>query len=226
MKESYRSAIEALRWMPRNLWFIATIMMLTSVSNAIVGPFWVLYGLDVIGLSATQWGLLGLSAAVTSSVLGIPAGLIVDKFSKRMLIIAGLVSTIIPAYYFLHTKSFWDVLALTIIISAANAFLMPSCQSMIAESVPREWRGRIMSAIGPGFIMVTSPGMGGGGGGPGMGFVLTVPIILGSLAGGYIYSENPTFSWILLTGALVTSTAISIALLRDTSRAQFKGSPS
>ena len=72
-----------------------------------------------------------------------------------------------------------------------------------------------MSAIGRGVIMVTGPGVGGGEGGPGMGFVLTVPIIMGSLVGGYIYSVNPTLSWLLLTGALVISTAISIVFLRD-----------
>jgi hypothetical protein len=55
----------------------------------------------------------------------------------------------------------------------------------------------------------------GGGGGPGMGFVLTVPIIIGSLFGGYLYSVNPTFSWTLLTGALVICTVISIAFVRD-----------
>ena len=86
---------------------------------------------------------------------------------------------------------------------------------MVAESVLRELRGRIMSAIGRGIIMVTGPGVGGGGGGPGMGFVLTVPIIIGSLVGGYIYSVNPTFSWIFLTGALAICVAISIAFVRD-----------
>ena len=73
-----------------------------------------------------------------------------------------------------------------------------------------------MSAIGQGGLMVTGPGMGGGGGGWNMGFVLTVPIILGSLVGGYIYSSNHTFSWIFLTGVLVISTAISIVVLKDT----------
>jgi hypothetical protein len=92
---------------------------------------------------------------------------------------------------------------------------MPACQTIVAESVPRELRGRIMSAIGRGVIMVTSPGVGGGGGGPGMGFVLTLPVILGSLVGGYIYSTNPIFCWLLLTGALIICTAISIAFVRD-----------
>lgn len=214
MKESYGSVIETLRWMPRNLWFLAIIMTLTSVSNAIVGPFWVLYGLDVIGLSATQWGLLGLAAAVTSSALGIPAGLGVDRVSKRLILIAGLAATLIPVWFFIYARSFWEVLALTLVISAANAFLMPACQTIVADSVPRELRGRVMSAIGRGVIMVTGPGIGGGGG-PGMGFVLTIPIILGSLVGGHVYSANPTFSWAILTGALVICTAISILFVRD-----------
>ena len=64
-------------------------------------------------------------------------------------------------------------------------------------------------------VVVATAGCGGGGGGPGMGFVLTVPIILGSLVGGYIYSTNPTFSWILLTGALVISTAIGLVFVKD-----------
>jgi MFS family permease len=216
LRESFRSILEALRWMPRNLWFLAIIMTLTSVSNAIVGPFWVLYGLDVIGLSATQWGLLGLAAAVTSSALGVPAGLVVDRVSKRMILILGLAATLIPAWFFIYARSFWEVLALTVVISGANSFLMPACQTMVAESVPRELRGRVMSAIGRGVIMVTGPGVGGGGGGgPGMGFVLTVPVIIGSLVGGYIYSVNPTYSWILLTGSLVICTAVSIVLLKD-----------
>ncbi|MFC1803561.1 MFS transporter, partial [Thermoproteota archaeon] len=189
-------------------------MMLTSVANSIVGPFWVLYGIDVIGLSVTQWGLI---AALTKSVIGVPAGLMVDKVRKRRILIAGLACTLIPVYFFIYSRSFWGVLALTIVISAANAFLVSACRTMVAESVPRECRGRIMSAIGRGVIVVTGPSVGGGGGGsPGVDFVLTIPIIMGSLVGGYIYIANPIFAWSLLTGALVISTAISIVFLRDT----------
>ena len=135
-----------------------------------------------------------MAAAVTSSALGIPAGLAADRISNRKILIVGLAATLIPVWFFIYARSFWEVLALTLVISAANSFLMPACQAMVAESVPRELRGRVMSAIGRGVIMVTGPGVGGGGGGPGMGFVLTIPIIIGSLVGGYSYSVNPTFS--------------------------------
>ena len=156
-----------------------------------------------------------MAAALTSAALGIPAGLVVDRASKRLILIVGLAATLIPVWFFIYARTFWQVLALTLVISAANAFMMPACQTIVAESVPREMRGRIMSAIGRGVIMVTGPDVGGGGGGPGMGFVLTVPIIVGSLVGGYIYSASPTFSWVLLTGALVICMVISIVFVRD-----------
>ena len=73
-----------------------------------------------------------------------------------------------------------------------------------------------MAALGRGVIMITGAG-GGGGGGPGMGFLLTVPIIVGSLAGGYIYSANAALPWMIMTGALAVSAAVSIAFVREPS---------
>jgi len=215
MKESYKSVIEALRWMPRNLWFLSMVIALISFSNSIVGPFWIVYAVGAIGLSATQWGLLGVISTALRSVLGIPAGLVVDRVSKRMIIIVGIASTVLPVYYFIYAKTFWDVLAVTLVTSTANAFLMPACQALVADSVPRERRGRIMSAIGRGVIMVTGAGGGGGGGGPGMGFILSIPVIVGSLAGGHIYSANAAHPWIIMTGTLVTCTALSVAFIRE-----------
>ncbi len=43
----------------------------------------------------------------------------------------------------------------------------------------------------------------GGTGGPGMGFLVTLPVMLGSIAGGYLYGHNPAFP--------VASTCVSIS---------------
>jgi MFS family permease len=216
IKDAYKSAFEAIKWVPRRLWFLVSVMILISLSNSIVSPFWVVYAVDIIGLSASQWGLLGLIAAILSSLLGIPAGLMVDRMSKRLIIIVGLASIVLPVYYFIHAKTFWEVLIVTLITSIANAFLNPASQVLMADSVPRELRGRVMSAVGRGAIMVMGPG-GGGGGGPGMGLILTIPTILGSLAGGYMYSASPMLPWILLTIIFAISTIISVAFIKEPS---------
>ena len=64
-----------------------------------------------------------------------------------------------------------------------------------------------------------NPG-GGGGGGPGMGFVFAIPVVLGSITGGYIYSLNPTYPWILQFIALLGSLIVSLALLREPEKAE------
>ncbi|MFQ6053723.1 MAG: hypothetical protein ACE5OO_05810, partial [Candidatus Bathyarchaeia archaeon] len=61
-------------------------------------------------------------------MLGMPAGLIVDRVSKRKIIIVGLAATVLPVYYFINARTFWDALAVTVVVSTANSFLMPACQ--------------------------------------------------------------------------------------------------
>lgn len=64
-----------------------------------------------------------------------------------------------------------------------------------------------MAALGQGGIML---GMAGGGtGGPGVGFVITIPLMIASLAGGYLYVLNPSYPW-FFTGL---TTAISLFLI-------------
>jgi MFS family permease len=215
MKDSYRSAFGALKWMPRSLWALTLIMVFIYLANSVAGPFWVIYAVEVIGLTATQWGLLGLVGTVLRTLLGVPAGILVDRASKKLIIITCLASSLLPLYYFVHSKTFIQVLIVTIIISTVNAFLVASFQSMMADSVPRERRGRIMAAIGRGFLMITGAGWSGEGGGPGMSLILSVPTIVGSLAGGYIYSANVVLPWMLMTGAFAASTAIGIVFVKD-----------
>jgi hypothetical protein len=72
-----------------------------------------------------------------------------------------------------------------------------------------------MSAIGRGVITVTGAGGDGGGVGLGMGFIITIPVIVGSLAGGHIYSANAAHPWIIMTGTLIACTALSVAFIRE-----------
>ena len=69
-----------------------------------------------------------------------------------------------------------------------------------------------MATLGRGWLLVNFQG--GVGGGPGMGFLLTFPVIIGSLIGGYIYEFNPTAPWLLLGAAMAGNALIAGLLLR------------
>ena len=49
---------------------------------------------------------------------------------------------------------------------------------------------------------------GGRGGGPGMGTLLTIPSLIGSVIGGFVYGYNPILLWMSFGMALILSAVI------------------
>jgi hypothetical protein len=75
-----------------------------------------------------------------------------------------------------------------------------------------------MAAIGRGAVMLGPAS--GGTGGPGMGFLTTLPVILGSIVGGYLYNSNPTLPWLFVSAATALSILFAVLFLRDPEHAQ------
>ncbi len=212
-KSSYSSVWETLKWMPKSLRFVALILALSLFFNAVTGPFWVVYGVNEIELTTLEWGLIMLSMSVLRVGLSIPAGMLIDRFGKRRTLITALAFSVIPVSLFVYCKTFLQTFTVLLMIPISNAFLMPACSSLLADIVPRVRRGRIMAALGQGGFFIRAQG--GLTGGPGLGFVLTLPVILGSLIGGYIYSFNPVLPWILFSMALISCLIFTILFILE-----------
>jgi len=218
VSESYRSVITVFKWIPTNLRALALMIALCLVANVIAGPFWIVYATQIIGLSAAEWGMLMSAYSAFRIAFSIPAGAAIDRFGKRKTIIAAFILSIIPLLYFTHSRGFSDILAVFLMLSMANAFLLPAVSAFMADVVPREMRGRVMAAFGRGTIMI-SPGQGGMGG-PGMGYAFALPVTFGSLIGGYIYAVNPTYVWLIQSGLTLTSLVLSVAFLYEPKKAE------
>ena len=55
----------------------------------------------------------------------------------------------------------------------------------------------------------------GGGFGVGAGYVLAVPILLGSMMGGIVYSVNPSYPWLIQVISLLVAFIIAIKCLKE-----------
>jgi MFS family permease len=208
---SYREIIEVTRQMPRNLKAFAVMLALGFFFNSMVSSYWIVYAVEFLGLTEVQWGTVLFLASVVNVVLLVQAGVIVDRFgSKRVLTIA-LGLSVIPIMVFPYLTSFVMVIALLIIISIVNSFLMAAAPSYMAGATSPDKRGRIMSAIGQGMLVINLRG--GGVGGPGMGALLTIPTIVGSLLGGLIYSYRPELLWIFFGISMILNMIICKSFL-------------
>ena len=75
-----------------------------------------------------------------------------------------------------------------------------------------------MALVGQGGIMIGPAG--GGTGGPAVGLLITIPIMISSLIGGYLYALNPRYPWYFVLAATVCMVVITILFIRDPQNAE------
>jgi DHA1 family bicyclomycin/chloramphenicol resistance-like MFS transporter len=217
-KNAYGGILPVLRQMPRSLRVLAIVITLGFMGNAVASPFWVVYGAEQIGLSPTEWGLALLVETTIRNLMYIPAGLIVDRYGRAKCILASLLLSLISIPLFVVSKNLVHVLLIRSTIAIANAFFMPACSALMADTVPRDVRGRVMAAIGRGTVLIGASS--GGTGGPGMGFIITLPVMITSILGGYLYAYNPVYPWFFVLITIVIAIALSALFVRDPQNAQ------
>jgi MFS family permease len=169
-----------------------------------------------VGLSSSQWGLILLVESGLRNLSAIPAGFLVDHFGRRRFIIMALLVSIIPLL--LWAGTFAQVLVLRCAIGIVSAFFSPAMGALMADLVPSDRRGRVMAAIGRGTVMVG--GATGGIGGPGVGFLITIPLIVGSACGGLLYAISPSIPFLFVLGAMGIALILTIRYLHEPKNAE------
>ncbi|MCW3979621.1 MAG: MFS transporter, partial [Candidatus Bathyarchaeota archaeon] len=203
---SYRDVFEVLAWLPRSLKAFTVMIAMTFFFNNLTTSYWVVYGVERIGLSKLEWGTVLLAAAAVNVILLLPAGVVVDRFGARRVITVALGLSALPILLFPYIRGFWDAVTLFVAMTVANSFLISGAPAFMAQAVPPDRRGRVMAALGQGMLFINTRG--GGGGGPGMGAVLTIPSIAGSLLGGFVYEYNPALPWLLFGASMLINALI------------------
>ena len=210
---TYSGVPAMMRQLPRSVRVLTIVLILNFMANGVASPFWVIYATEQIGLSPASWGFILLVEAALRNVLFIPGGLLVDRWGRTRTLLAAFIVGLIAMPAFVLVHGFVGVLIVRIAIALVHATAVPSSIALMADTVPRDMRGRVMAAIGQGGIMLGAAG--GGTGGPGMGFLITIPLMLSSLLGGYLYGQNPIYPWIFVLATSVLSVMLTILFIRD-----------
>ena len=213
MLKSYGDIIRVVREAPRRLLVLSLLIAGCTFIVSLVSPFWIIRAKETIGLSTADWGVLLLVNGAVNVLLSLPAGGFVDRYSKRLIAGVCLILSAIPIYLFLYATSFWQVLAIGVLITLPNTFLNPSFQAMFADMVPREKRGRMIAAVGGGGVWFM-------GGAWGTGVIAMLSMTAGSLLSGYVYRYNNSLPWILLSVAVVVLGILFITQIKESDKVE------
>ena len=123
---------------------------------------------EVIGVGATEVGILLSVGGVTSVLLGIPVGMIADKFGKKALMVIGLTVSALAMAGIAYSQSYLSLMGFVIANSVGMIVFSPAAMSIISDSVPLEKQSTAMGFYG--------------------GVCENSGIIIGSALGGFIWS--------------------------------------
>jgi MFS family permease len=216
LRESYSGIPGLIRELPRQVKALSLVVLMAFMTNAIASPFWVIYVVEVLEMPSIDWGLILFLESVLKTLLTIPGGMLVDRFGRTKNLFISLILSFVSLPALILSKGFQHVLVIRLIVAVSSALFVPASSALMADYVPPKTRGRVMAAIGRGSVLVGAAG--GGTGGPGMGYLFTIPVMLGSILGGILYDIDPTYPWLCI---LVTSSIQILALvlfIRDPSK--------
>jgi MFS family permease len=113
-------------------------------------------------------GILGLSSALPRLIFGALSGVLVDRYSRKSLLVLVQFGSALPQFiflplYYFGVLSFWHLLALEILSGAIRAINPSAAQSILGELVPREELLNAVSLYTVGFNIarIVGPSLGG-----------------------------------------------------------------
>ncbi len=214
LRESYKGAFESIRWMFSNIRGYVAVAIIIAFTGNFVMPFWIVYAQKVKGLTPYEWGIILLLTGVTRAIGSFAIGGLIDRIGAKRCMLVGFVLTIPSLVIFINASGFAQIGGIYLVLVIGSTFSWIASSVLLANTIPKRLRGRIMSGIGQGL------GLGVSGGGYASGFLLFIPLSLGALVAGYIFEYNTTLPWLLLSGFLTLAMAITILFVKEPKRAE------
>jgi len=206
--DSYRGVFTTLSGITRELWVLSLLVTALVFSASFASSFWVIRATKVIGLSLPEWATVIMASGVVGVLLGIPAGRLIDRLSKRLVAAVCIILGAALSFLFLSATSFSEVLILALIAATVDAFLNPSLKSLFADLTPRSVRGRAMALVGGGGLNLMRNVFAGS-------ILAKVFLTIGSFLSGYVYSLDSSRPWLILSGAMLIIGTCFILFVRD-----------
>jgi MFS family permease len=141
--------IQGLRSVPRKIAVVIIVQGLCSFAAGLSTSYMVIYASEVIGLTKTEWGVLGTVVSLMATILSAPAGILSDRIGRRSCILTSQVLWVSSVFLFINSSSFGWVLLARILEGTGSGFgglvvgFMggPTWQALVADLTAEQDRG-------------------------------------------------------------------------------------
>lgn len=152
---SLRGHLSQFTKLPKTLYAMLAVSCFSGIVMRMIMPFLAVYGVDVIGLSKTQWGLIMMVEGLISCGLSLPGGILADKIGRKPLILLSRVIAPTGRLGLAFSHTFTQALVAQLIYGLGGTLGgptggmgAPAWQALMADLTPASKRASVMGLIG------------------------------------------------------------------------------
>jgi MFS family permease len=201
IKEIFQSYPTALKesfgvWkkVPKSMLYLFLSFSIAIFGFSSTSLFTVIYATRVLHIDEVMWAFVIAIVPVTTIILAIPVGKFVDKFKRKIPILASTLIFGLAMWVFMN-GDLAKVAVSLVLLGAGQVMMNASFGALQTDLTPKELRGRVN-----GFIN----------------FANFIIMAAGSLLGGYLYEHvSPQAPFMVAIVAVVPSFLLTLALVKE-----------
>lgn len=179
---------------PRSMFYLLVAFISFMFGWAAVQPYLVIYAVEEIGILKEDWPFMLIALFITTILLAVPAGKIIDKFNRKIPLVISFATLMLSIGLFM-IGDYLRVFASLVIFGVAQVIARAAYSSLEADLTPKEQRGKVS----------------------GFRNLFTYLVIgIGTLLGGALYEHmSPQLPFIFAIILFIPSFALTLTLVHE-----------
>ena len=189
-----KESVSVWKKVPRSMLYLFLSFSVAVFGFSTINLFMVIYATKVILIDEIVWAMISAVVPVTTIILAMPIGKLVDKIRRKIPILASILIFGLALWIFVNGNVARVVMSL-ILLGAGNVMLNAAFGALQTDLTPKEQRGKVS-----GFTN----------------FANYIILASGSLLGGYLYEHiSPQSPFMLAIATVVPSFLLTLVLVKE-----------
>ncbi|MCW4052479.1 MAG: MFS transporter [Candidatus Bathyarchaeota archaeon] len=189
-----KESIGVWKKVPKSMLYLFFSFAVAIFGFSATNLFTVVYATKVLLIDQITWAIIIALVPITTIILAIPVGKLVDKIRRKIPILASILIFGLSMWLFVN-GDLTKVAVSLILLGAGNVMLNASFGALTTDLTPKEQRGKVN-----GFIN----------------FANFIIMAAGSVVGGYLYEHvSPQAPFLLAVASVLPSFLLALALVKE-----------
>ena len=176
------------------LFIIQCVIVILFLLGGGINSFLPLLAKEVVGVEATQVGILFTIGGLVNTIMLIPLGRLADRMDKRTLMVLGLLLGAVGMAGIAYTRTYPLLVLFTVINNISFAMYTPAAVALLSNTIPAYWQSTGMGIYGA---------------------AEDVGIIIGSSAAGFIWTAwGPSSAYLIGMASSVLGAIVCLVFIK------------